>query len=64
MWNIINEIRRRGQMNGYEASRYSIYTLGRAKKSVGGCLARAIQHGHIEIIGTTFVNGREVNIYE
>lgn len=63
MWDIIYEIRRRGTMNGNEVSKYSIFTLGRQRKSAGGCLARAIQYGHIQIVGTTFVNGQEVNIY-
>lgn len=63
MWDIIKEIRRRGTMDGSEVSRYSIVTLGRERKSAGGCLARAIQYGHIEIVGTTYVNGQEVNIY-
>ena len=63
MWDIINEIRYRGVMNGNEVSAYSINYLGRKRKSAGGCLARAIQYGHIQIVGTTYINGQEVNIY-
>ena len=63
MWDIINEIRRRGKMDGNAVSQYSINTLGREKKSAGGCLARALEYGHIQIVGTTFVNGKEVNVY-
>ena len=35
MWNIINEIRRRGTMNGNDVSDYSIHALGRKKKNCG-----------------------------
>lgn len=63
MWSIINEIRRRGTMNGDQVSKYSRFTLLRKEKSAGGCLARAIEYGHIAIVGTTFVNGKQYNIY-
>lgn len=63
MWEIIHEIRRRGTMRGSEISNYSIYTLGRKRKSAGGCIARAIQYGHIQIVGTTYINGKQENIY-
>lgn len=63
MWAIINEIRRRGSMDGNEISDFSINTLGRKKKSAGGCIARAIEYGHIRIVNTTYVNGKLVNIY-
>ena len=63
MWDIINEIRRRGTMNGNDVSDYSIHALGRKKKSAGGCIARAIQYGHIRIVNTTYINGKKVNIY-
>lgn len=63
MWDIINEIRRRGTMNGNDVSNYSIHTLGRKKKSAGGSIARAIQYGHIRIVNTTYINGKQVNIY-
>jgi len=63
MWEIIREIKRRGTMNSNDVSRYSIEILGKKRKAAGGCLARAIEYGHIEIVGTTIVNGEEVNIY-
>ncbi|MDD5936359.1 MAG: hypothetical protein PUC65_12510 [Clostridiales bacterium] len=63
MWDIINEIRRRGTMNGIDVSDYSIHSLGRKKKSAGGCIARAIQYGHIQIVNTIYINGKQVNIY-
>lgn len=63
MWAIINEIRRNGTMNGNQISAYSIGVLGRKKKSAGGCIARAIQYGHIQIVGSTVVNGKAENVY-
>ena len=63
MWDIINEIRKRGTMNGNDVSNYSIYTLERKRKSAGGCIARAIQYGHIHIVNTVYINGQKVNVY-
>lgn len=63
MWSVIYEIRRRGTMNSGDVSNYCRFTLGRAKKSAGGCLARALEYGHIKIVGTIFVNGQMQNIY-
>ena len=63
MWDIINEIRRRGTMNGNEVSNYSIHTLGRKEKSAGACIARAKQYGHIRIVDIVCINGKQVNIY-
>ena len=63
MWDIIKEIKRRGTMNSNDVSSYSLETLGKKRKAAGGCLARALEYGHIEIVGTTIVNGEEINIY-
>ena len=63
MYEIINEIKKRGKMNGNEVSDYSINVLGRKRKSAGGCLARAKEYGYIEIIGIVYINGKEVNVY-
>lgn len=64
MWEIIDEIRRRGTMNGNEVSDYSIHTLGRKKKSAGACLARAKEQGRIEIVDVVCINGKYVNVYK
>ena len=63
MWSIIKEIKRRGTMNRCEVSEYSINRLHRKRKSAGGCIARAIEYGHISIVGTVYVNGKEENVY-
>lgn len=63
MWAIINEIRRRGSMDGDAVSRFSRFTLHRKKKSAGGCLARALEYGHIQIVGVTMINGVQYNVY-
>lgn len=63
MWDIVNEIKKQGTMNGNQVSKYSRFTLLKNKKSAGGCLARAIQYGYIKIVGTTYVNGKQYNIY-
>ena len=63
MYEIINEIKKRGKMNGNEVSDYSINVLGRKRKSAGACLARAKQYGYIKIVDIIYINGKEVNVY-
>lgn len=63
MWDIIQEIRRQKTMSGYQIIQYSRTILGRNERSAGACIARALQYGHIQIIGTTFVAGKQYNIY-
>lgn len=63
MWEIINEIARRGTMDSNEISDYSINTLQRVKRSAGGCMHQAVSRRHVEIIGTIYKNGREINTY-
>lgn len=63
MWDIIAEIKRQGTMDGNAVSHYSLHVLAKKKKSAGGCLARALEYGHIRIVGTTTIYGKQVNIY-
>lgn len=63
MWDIINEIRRQQTMSGYQIVQYCHTVLGRNGYFAGACIARALQYGHIHIIGTTFVNAKRYNIY-
>lgn len=64
MWEIINEISRRGIMNSKEISDYSIYRLGRRKKSAGGCMKQAVSRGYVRIIDTKKEGGKSINTYE
>lgn len=63
MWAVICEIRRRGIMSGAAVSAFC-HGLGRPDKSAGGCLARALEYGHIRIAGTVIVGKNTYNLYQ
>ena len=60
---VIREIRRRGTMSGADVSDFC-RRMGRPDKSAGGCLARALEYGHIRIVGTTAVGKKTYNLYQ
>ncbi len=62
MWSIINGIKRKGTMNTYEVSRYSIIILHRKKVCRRLYSQKSTVRSHF-YWGTTYVNGKLENIY-
>ena len=48
-------------MDSNEISDFSVNTLQRVKRSAGGCMHQVVSRGHVEIIGTIYKIGREIN---
>lgn len=63
MRKIVDYIKGNGTRSGYEISDYARNVLGYPDKSAGGCLARAYEYSMISIVGVTWVNGKQYNVY-
>jgi hypothetical protein len=63
MRRVVAEIKRNGVMSGYQVSNLTRFVYGFAWKSAGGILSQALRRGLITIVGKTYVNGIEYNLY-